>query len=85
MYKEAEGSKVEVLRLTKKEQSQKSRWMLWADLMRRVFHEDVGCCVRCGGGMGLRAVVTRPPATLRVLAGLVCSERGRDPPGEVTD
>ena len=74
----------ETLRLTKKEQGENSRWMLWAELMKRVFQEDVGCCVHCGGRMELRAVVIRPPATLKVLAGLVRSERGRDPPGEVT-
>ncbi|HIF69593.1 MAG TPA: hypothetical protein EYQ29_09875 [Candidatus Lambdaproteobacteria bacterium] len=84
LYKEGRASKAEVLRLTKKEKSQNSRWMLWADLMKRVFQEDVSCCVRCGGRMELRAVVIRPPATLKVLAGLVRSERGRDPPGEVT-
>lgn len=84
LYKEGRASKAEVLRLTKKEKSQNSRWMLWADLMKRVFQEDVSCCVRCGGRMELRAVVIRPPATLKVLEGLVRSERGRDPPGEVT-
>jgi hypothetical protein len=55
-----------------------------ADLMKRVFQEDVSCCVCCGGRMELRAVVIRPPATLKVLEGLVRLERGRDPPGEVT-
>jgi hypothetical protein len=34
--------------------------------------------------MELRAVVIRPPATLKVLEGLVRSERGRDPPGRET-
>ena len=71
------------LRLTRKERGE-SRWASWAWLMKRVFQEDVSCCVRCGGRMELRAVVIRPPATLKVLEGLVRSERGRDPPGEVT-
>ena len=84
MYKQKKVLNPETLRLTNKEQGEKSRWMLWAELMKRVFQEDVSCCVRCGGRMELRAVVIRPPATLKVLAGLVRSERGRDPPGEVT-
>ena len=48
--------------------------------MKRVFEEDVGCCVNCGGRMELRAVVIRPPATIKVLDGLVASMCGRDPP-----
>ena len=48
--------------------------------MKRVFSEDVGCCVNCGGKMELRAVVIRPPATIKVLEGLVRSLYGRDPP-----
>ena len=54
--------------------------MLWAELMRRVFSEDVGSCVNCGGRMELRAVVIRPPATIKVLDGLLGSMCGRDPP-----
>ena len=41
---------------------------------------DVGSCVNCGGKMELRAVVIRPPATIKVLEGLVGSMCGRDPP-----
>ena len=48
--------------------------------MRRVFSEDVGCCVNCGGKMELWAVVICPPATIKVLDGLVASMYGRDPP-----
>ena len=51
MYKSMRELKVETLRLTKKEKSEKSRWMLWAELMKRVFVDDVGCCVNCGGRM----------------------------------
>jgi len=40
-------------------------------MMKRVFQEDVGCCADCGGRMELRAVVIRPPATLKVLEGLL--------------
>jgi hypothetical protein len=70
MYKQKKELNPETLRLTNKEQGEKSRWMLWAELMKRVFQEDVGCCVHCGGRMELHAVVIRPPATLKVLAGL---------------
>ena len=31
------ASNPETLRLTKKEQGEKSRWVLWAELMKRVF------------------------------------------------
>ena len=50
--------------------------MLWAELMKRVFTEDVNC----GGRMELRAVVIRPPATVKVLTSLVGEGLGRDPP-----
>ena len=59
------------LRLTKKEKSEKSRWILWTELMKRVFAEDVGGCVKCDGRMDLRAVMLRPPATIKVLTALV--------------
>ena len=80
MYKQKKVSKPETLRLTKKEKSEKSRWVLWAELMRRVFAEDVCVCRNCGGRMELRAVVIRPPATVNVLDGLLGSMCGRDPP-----
>ena len=73
-------SKPETLRLTKKEKSEKSRWVLWAELMKRVFSEDVSSCVNCGGRMELRAMVIRPPATVKVLTSLVGEGLGRDPP-----
>ena len=47
---------------------------------QRVFAEDVGSCVNCGGRMELRAVVIRPPATIKVLTSLVGEGLGRDPP-----
>ena len=80
MYKQKKESKVETLRLTKKEKSEKSRWVLWIELMRWVFSEDISSCVNCGGRMELRAVVIRPPATITILDGLVGSMCGRDPP-----
>ena len=79
MYKQKEP-KVEALRLMKKEKSEKSRWVLWAELMRRVFAEDVSSCVNCGERMELRAVVIRPLATIEVLTALWGSMCGRDPP-----
>ena len=63
-----------------KEKSEKSRWVLWAELMRRGFAEDGCVCRNCGGRMELRAVVIRPPATIKVLDGVVGSMCGRDPP-----
>ena len=77
MYKQKKESKVETLRLTKKEKSEKSRWVLWAELMKRVFAEDVSSCVNCGGRMELRAMVIRPPATVKVLISLVGEDFGR--------
>ena len=80
MYKQKKEPKVEALRLTKKEKSEKSWWLLWAELMKRVFAEDVSSCVTCGGRMELRAMVIRPPATIKVLPSLVGEGLGRDPP-----
>ena len=60
------------------EKSEKSRWVLWAELMRRVFSEDVSSRVKCGGRMKVRAVVIRPPATIKVLTSLVLEGFGRD-------
>ena len=37
-------------------------------------------CVNCGGRMELRAMVIRPPATIKVLTSLVGEGLGRDPP-----
>ena len=79
MYKQKNVSNPETLRLMKKEQGEKSRCVLWAELMKRVFEEDVDCCVNCGGKIELRAVVIRPPATNKVLDGLV-RLYGKDPP-----
>jgi len=55
-------------RLMKKEKSENSRWVLWAELMKRVFAADVCVCRNCGGRMELRAVVIRPPATVKVFS-----------------
>ena len=49
----------------------------WADLLLRVFGEDVLVCRHCRGPLTLRAVVVHPPATTRILDGLA---RARPPP-----
>ena len=54
--------------------------MLWAELMKRVFAEDIGSCVNCGGRMEFRAMVIRPPATVKVLTALVGEGFGIDSP-----
>jgi hypothetical protein len=48
----------------------------WADLLQRVFSVDGWRCA-CGRRMELRAIVVRPPASVRVLRGLL---RARGPP-----
>ena len=47
--------------------------------MKRVFAEDVGSCVNCAGRMEFRVVMIRPPATIKILDGLVASMYGRAP------
>lgn len=49
----------------------------WADLLERVFGEDVFVCKHCQGQMRIRSIVVNPPATSRILAGLA---RARPPP-----
>ena len=49
----------------------------WADLLLRVFGEDVLVCRHCRGPLSLRAVGVYPPATTRILDGLA---RARAPP-----
>jgi len=48
MVKQKKLSNPETLRLTKKERGENSRWVLWADLMKRVFAENVCVCRNCG-------------------------------------
>jgi hypothetical protein len=49
----------------------------WRTLLRRTFHSDVRVCVRCGGPLEIRAVVTEPSSVARLLEAL---RRSRDPP-----
>ena len=64
MYKQKKVLNPETIRLTKKEKSGKSRLVLWAELMKSVFTEDVCVCRNCGGRMQLRAVLIRLPYDL---------------------
>ena len=59
----------------------KSRWVPWARLLWRVFGVAGFECPNCGGPMHLRALVARPPATVKVLNSLRRSaQRARPPP-----
>lgn len=49
----------------------------WATLLRRTFESDVRVCVRCGGRLSVRAVVTAPASIATFLDAL---RRERDPP-----
>ena len=49
----------------------------WATLLKRTFDVDLKVCVRCGGRLSLRAVVTEPPTVTKILTAL---SRARDPP-----
>jgi hypothetical protein len=52
-----------------------SRWIPWAELLRRVFAEDVLSRVRCGGRMEVIAAVTNPRGSRRILAHLALPQR----------
>lgn len=49
----------------------------WASLLRRTFHFDVKTCPTCGGRLEVRAVVTAPKSTAKILESLT---RMRAPP-----
>ena len=49
----------------------------WATLLRRTYDIDVKQCVRCGGRLRVRAVVTAAASTAKILASLA---RPRAPP-----
>ena len=50
--------------------------MVWSDLLRRVWHEDVLVCSRCGGEMRLVAVIENPAVIERILRHLKLWNRG---------
>ena len=43
------------------------RWILWAELMLRVFAEDVLCCPKCGSTMQNIAIIDQPEAIRSLL------------------
>ena len=49
----------------------------WRTLLKRTFDTDLRVCVRCGGRLTVRAVVTAPAAIAKMLAAL---RRPRAPP-----
>ena len=59
------------------------RWLAWASLLWRIFHEDRVSCPRCGQPMRLRTVIM-PPASMRVLRGLE-KAAARAPPDEASE
>jgi len=48
----------------------RSRWVKWADLLRRVFEIDVLACARCGGRLRFVAAIDDPEAIRRILGHL---------------
>jgi len=60
---------------------QRPQTMPWADLMQRVFHEDVLACP-CGGRLRIVAVLTQPDALQAVAAAIILSSQSsaRAPP-----
>jgi hypothetical protein len=59
----------------------RERRLAWADLLRRVFSQDVLVCSRCGGPMRPIAVVTDPPVAEKIVRHRRLCDRG--PPGEL--
>jgi hypothetical protein len=49
----------------------------WASLLRRTFDVDIRVCIRCGGSLAVRAVVTEPDTIDKILSALA---QARDPP-----
>jgi len=58
----------------------KARRLRWADLLWRTFRVAGWECPHCSERMTLRAVVVRPPATMRILQGLEGAAPARAPP-----
>jgi len=54
----------------------RARRLQWADLLQRVWHEDVLVCSRCGGELRLVAVVTAPAVIEQILRHLRLWDRG---------
>ena len=56
---------------------------MWADLLKRVFHEDILVCAKCGGAVRLVAVITDPTVGEKILRHLGLWQRGPPPGREV--
>jgi hypothetical protein len=54
----------------------RARRLQWADLLERVWHEEVLVCSRCGGELRLVAVVTDPAVIEKILRHLRLWDRG---------
>ncbi|QDV08003.1 Putative transposase [Planctomycetes bacterium Poly30] len=68
------------------EPSKDQRYICWADLLKRVFSEDVLSCPRCRGRRHMISVITDPETARKVLEGVRAAARrssdslgGRDP------
>jgi hypothetical protein len=54
----------------------RARRLAWADLMQRVFAQDVLVCSRCGGDMRVVGVIFDPAVAERILRHLRLWQRG---------
>ena len=54
----------------------RARRLAWADLLRRVFAEDVLVCSKCGGEMRLVAVIEDPAVIEKILRHVGLWQRG---------
>jgi hypothetical protein len=62
--------------------SKGSAYIRWADLLKRVFSEDVLCCPRCHGRRHMISVITDPETVRKVLEGVrAAARRSSDSPG----
>jgi hypothetical protein len=62
---------------------ERARRLAWAELLRRVFAEDVLRCRRCGGEMRLIAVIENPAVSTKILKHLGLWNRGPPRPRHV--
>ncbi|WP_145194220.1 transposase [Planctomycetes bacterium Poly30] len=64
------------------EPSKDQRYIRWADLLKRVFSEDVLSCPRCRGRRHMISVITDPETARKVLEGVrAAARRSSDSPG----
>jgi hypothetical protein len=55
---------------------ERARRLAWSDLLRRVWHEEVLVCSRCGGEMRVLAVIEAPAVIEKILSHLGWWQRG---------